>query len=337
MGGPSTRRSLPSLAAFALSGALHGALFGSIILLGRAGYAQHSVSEPSAAVRFVGGTFEIEPLIGSTNADSEGESSNFSPQHTRSVPHAPDAVSPSRADPPPEQPVAPKQPQKASPAPTNPVLAAPPDAPPVPARPAKEPRTQASATEPVRDAGPRDKPTASPEERIAKALREKAAAGVGEAAGATKFGAAGMAATVSPLVKAFTRAVPKATRTDAAWLQLPIGYTGQVTVRLGLDAEGRLVSAVPVEREVPPHFRRLVERTRLLLQAGRFALRPKQMSAGTRVLKLRAEVRQQAARDDDPFAEPHDTYRLGSTQTAPWRAYFTFNSGRHVEIKIEED
>jgi hypothetical protein len=151
------------------------------------------------------------------------------------------------------------------------------------------------------------------------------------------YGESGAAAATTNLTKALTKAIPPATKGDPAWLSLPNGAAGSFTVGFEVDAYGQIVRAEPVEIEVPGVLSRLLARLLILLKGGRFALKAEEVSAGHQLFRIEANIRQEAPSRDRNAIGMH-VARIGAeypTNTTPGRAFFTFNSGRHVELTVE--
>jgi hypothetical protein len=148
------------------------------------------------------------------------------------------------------------------------------------------------------------------------------------------FGAEGLPAGVRRLAVAFTRAVPAATSRDPVWLSLPVGSAGSVRVEIRVNQAGRIVHTQTLEpSSVPEHLTRLLDRTVLLLQQGRFAVSG--VSAGDAEV-FRIDVQVSMKEPTDGF-EAGQVVRLGfdpPDARGRGKAFFTLGSGRHVEAAI---
>ena len=82
------------------------------------------------------------------------------------------------------------------------------------------------------------------------------------------------------LRRAFTRAVPAACQSDAAWAALPQGDAGSVEVAITVDDGGHPTSAEPRGVDPPKILVGLLRRTFPLLQAGTFAIQGGTVGAG---------------------------------------------------------
>lgn len=141
-------------------------------------------------------------------------------------------------------------------------------------------------------------------------------------------------AGVRQLGKAFTRAITAATHQDPIWRGLPAGTQGEVTIRVELDADGRISSTEVEPTPLTGPLSNLVTRTLLLLRAGRFAL-ASGLGAGQETLSVSVQLF-----DEAPSAEaedPNQAHTLGfepPKATAPGRAYFVLGSGRRFEATV---
>jgi hypothetical protein len=148
------------------------------------------------------------------------------------------------------------------------------------------------------------------------------------------FGAEGLPTGVRRLAVAFTRAVPAATSRDPVWLSLPVGSAGSVRVEIRVNEAGRIVHTRTLESSsVPEHLSRLLDRTLLLLQHGRFAVSG--VSAGdAEVFRIDVQV---SMKDPTEGFEAGQVVRLGfdpPDARGRGKAFFTLGSGRHVEAAI---
>lgn len=226
---------------------------------------------------------------------------------------APEPAEPSATEPSPAAPSAITQP---APRPAPPAAEAPlePDA-----KPAPRPRRR----RPVAPAAPAATGAAGGEETA-----------LGPAEPALGGAESELPAGVRHLGKAFTRAITAATHKDPIWRGLPAGSQGEVTVRVELDAEGRISSTEVEPTPLTGPLSNLVTRTLLLLRAGRFAL-ASGLGAGQETLSVSVRLF-----DEAPSAEsedPNQAHTLGfepPKATAPGRAYFVLGSGRRFEATV---
>ncbi|MRG95991.1 hypothetical protein [Polyangium spumosum] len=150
--------------------------------------------------------------------------------------------------------------------------------------------------------------------------------------GGGSFGSAG-ASSVRDLGRAFTRALPMAGGSDAAWGKLPVGKGGSIEVALIVSEEGKITGVEPLAPSPPAHLLKAIKNTTLLLRGGTFALQGSSVTAGKQILKLTVELSDTEA--------PEDTSGAGAFGLAHrWEgkrgvASFTQTSGRHVEITVE--
>lgn len=149
-----------------------------------------------------------------------------------------------------------------------------------------------------------------------------------------QFGAEGLPSGVRRLAIAFTRAVPAATSRDPIWSSLPVGNAGSVRVEVRVNDEGRIVHTETLgPTPAPEHLARLLQRTVLLLQRGRFAVSG--VSAGDLEV-FRIDVKVSMKEPADGF-EAGQVVRLGfepPDANGRGTAFFTLGSGRHVEAAV---
>jgi hypothetical protein len=155
-------------------------------------------------------------------------------------------------------------------------------------------------------------------------------------AGATVRGKnGGMQADGAPsrgFAKAFTRALPAANSADPIWNQLPLGRVGWVRVSVTVDENGAIAESRVWDkpRKPPVHLSRLVDRTLLLLNGGRFALT--HAGAGTETLSVDVTLSERPV-ENGPLALGFEAPAPGS----PGRAYFQLATGRLVEANVSVD
>lgn len=158
----------------------------------------------------------------------------------------------------------------------------------------------------------------------------------GEPAASPSAGTAGADPGVANLAKAFAKAVTAATHKDPTWDELPLGSAGSVRVAVHVDAEGRIERSLVAERdEAPAHLVKLVDRTLLLLRAGRFALSKGEAKAGSETLRIEVTLSSVEAQED--YEDPRHTVAMGFEPPRPGqpgRAYFVHAAGRRFDAKI---
>jgi hypothetical protein len=133
--------------------------------------------------------------------------------------------------------------------------------------------------------------------------------------------------------------MPRAAFSDHNWLRLPLGSAGVVRFKLTLDDNGKL-QAHTVERidgqAAPQYLREVVRKTALMLNAGRFALTDTSGESQEQRFELSASIDHAGGADE--LGEPGDLKQIGRhvepTLGRPGKADFTYNSGRHVTLKI---
>jgi hypothetical protein len=144
---------------------------------------------------------------------------------------------------------------------------------------------------------------------------------------------------MASLAKAFSKAVTAAANRDSTWDALPLGSAGAVRVSITIDDAGRVERTVVAERDsVPDHLVRLVDRTLLLLRAGRFALSSSEATARTETLRVEVTLSQVEPQED--YEDPKHTVAMGFEPPLPGRpgrAWFVHAAGRRFEAKISLD
>lgn len=143
------------------------------------------------------------------------------------------------------------------------------------------------------------------------------------------------------LFAAFLKTLPLAAKSDKTWLDLPPGPAGSVELTLTVDDEYRLAPIEIVElpsAPVPSQLKRALLINRNFLLRGKFALSQdasKEGPGGSQRLRLTARI---SKADPDPQTpEAAGVVRLGLLGGEhPRGAYFTFFSGRHVELLLEK-
>ncbi|HMJ10193.1 MAG TPA: hypothetical protein VK524_02250 [Polyangiaceae bacterium] len=181
---------------------------------------------------------------------------------------------------------------------------------------------------------PGREPVAAPARRPSAPRSEPAAESEAPRASGGDFGSEGLPAGVRRLAVAFTRAVPAATSRDPVWLSLPLGPAGSVRVVIRVNDAGRIVESETLDAaRAPEHLERLLQRTLLLLQSGRFAVSGV-ASGDFEVLRVDVQV---SMKEPTEGFEPGQVVRLGfdpPDARGRGRAFFTLGSGRHVEAAI---
>jgi len=154
--------------------------------------------------------------------------------------------------------------------------------------------------------------------------------------GAESGGTSGEAPGVASLAKAFAKAVAAAAHKDSTWDELPLGPAGSVRVVVHVDDEGRIERSLISDKDrVPAHLVKLVDRTLLLLRAGRFALTRSEAKAGSE--SLRVEVTLSSVEPQEDYEDPKHTVAMGfepPRSERAGRAYFVHAAGRRFDAKI---
>ncbi len=181
-------------------------------------------------------------------------------------------------------------------------------------------------------------PAASPAEPApaAAAVGASASAPGGESAPGGNAGTRGEAAGVANVAKAFAKAMAAASHKDPTWDQLPLGSAGELRVVITIDDEGRIEQSQVSERDLrPAHLVKLVERTLLLMRAGRFALSKADAKSGSETLRIDVTLSAVDAQED--YEDPRHTVAMGfepPRPDRPGRAYFVHAAGRRFDAKI---
>ncbi len=180
-----------------------------------------------------------------------------------------------------------------------------------------------------RQADPKPEPAAGPP----SASRPSAGDGQSDS---PRGGSPGVAPGVANLAKAFTRAITAATHRDAIWDELPLGKVGSFAVVVTLGDDGSITeSELEHRKDVAEHLVRMVDRTLLMLKAGRFALSREGSDSGSESFQI--DVVLSAGTPDEYAENPHDSSNMGfdpPLPDKPGRAYFDHASGRHFEAKV---
>lgn len=164
-------------------------------------------------------------------------------------------------------------------------------------------------------------------------LSASSAGAAGEAP--ARPGTSGSDPGLMSLPKAFAKAVTAATHKDPVWDELPLGSAGQIRVVIRVNDSGKIEETKLDEKPAPPKpLVTLVERTLLLLKAGRFALKA-EGRAGSETLRIEVTLSAVAAEED--YEDPRHTVAMGFEPPAPGRAgrsYFVHAAGRRFDAKI---
>jgi outer membrane biosynthesis protein TonB len=205
-----------------------------------------------------------------------------------------------------------------------------PDLPPVPS-PTRAgtsvPRPLASSPSTPASAPPR--PRRRPRSEVPAGERSSSSAAGASAApggGAGSFGAEG-AASLRDLGRAFTRAIAPASDSDPVWASVALGDAGKIEVAVHVDGSGHIASAEPRGVDPPRALVSLLRRTFVMLQAGTFAVRGREIAEGTEILALHAVVREARTEDHQDGVE----YEGGRGKSEFTQAA----SGRHVEVTVK--
>lgn len=118
---------------------------------------------------------------------------------------------------------------------------------------------------------------------------------------------------------------------------MPLGPAGTLEVTLEVDEAGKIAGAKPTDAaRAPQHLVRLVERTLLLLRAGRFSLSSADTNAGSETFRLEATIDQVEASpaEDRSNAGPYALGFQAPRPGVPGHATFTLQSGRRITIAV---
>ena len=292
------------------------------------------IQEPTSALRLTGGTFDVEAFEESAGSPQEAESSvastgnegrpdqeSFSP-----APKPPD--SPSSADDPPPKAAPEISAQTERPPPA--AAPSPPTTPPPAAAPS--PPTTPPPPTPSRPVDPFDLDL--PGSAAPNPGGQGAPPSIQSPGGS--YGEESKATPVVDLHAAFLKTLPLAAKTDSTWNDLPLGPAGSIIIKLTIDSSLKLTPVTIMdtpEQPAPDYLKRMALKNRDWLHTQRFSIGP-QSQAGTQLLRISATVTQKSPDADTPDAT--GTQALGTRGGAqPTGAYFTYFSGRHVELRVE--
>ena len=103
-----------------------------------------------------------------------------------------------------------------------------------------------------------------------------------------------------------------------------------------IDDEGRIAdSQVGHRDERPAHLVKLVERTLLLMRAGRFALSKAEAKSGSETLRI--DVTLSSVEPQEDYEDPRHTVAMGfepPRADRAGRAYFVHAAGRRFDARI---
>jgi len=311
----------------ALSGAMHGALVLALTL---------PINEPKrpvalSALRFSGATFDIEALDPSAGAplrnlpadlvepepasspSPEGPPEPEETEHDSIAAAEEDQASSEESADPIKTPSAEKTKlTKGEDQPKNASETTKPRAKPLPAN---APNTAGS-------------PPADPQHGTSTSASSQAPSGA-------SFGQEGAPAGTVDLLAAYLKTLPLAGKLDSTWTRLPLGQAGTIELSLRIDEQFHLAPVVVHESPdlpAPLHLKKMAMKNRAWLLHGTFALKS-QSAKGTQRLRLSAVISEKEADADTPDAP--GTRALGTRGgQSPTGAYFTYFSGRHVELTL---
>ncbi|MDC3959380.1 hypothetical protein [Polyangium jinanense] len=179
---------------------------------------------------------------------------------------------------------------------------------------------------------PRTKTTPPVSNNTSPGSGDKDPPGESSPGGGGSFGSAG-ASSVRDLGRAFTRALPMASGSDAAWGKLPVGSGGSIEVAMIISDEGKITGVEPLAPNPPAHLLKAAKNTMALLRGGTFALQGSSVTAGKQILRLSVELSDTEAPEDPSGAGAFGLAHRWEGKRGV--ASFTQTSGRHVEIKVE--
>ncbi len=157
------------------------------------------------------------------------------------------------------------------------------------------------------------------------------------ASSAGPYGVEGKREALSQLRRAFIKTLPLAAKLDPIWLSLKSGDLGSFVLRLSLDEHGRLETVEAIEGEAHPALLRAAVKNRVFLGSRRFLIGASS-KGGTLDLRLGGAV---SSRDPSAAGAENNVVALGvridprNRNAEPKGAYFTFDSGLHVELRIQ--
>jgi hypothetical protein len=151
-------------------------------------------------------------------------------------------------------------------------------------------------------------------------------------------GASTEATQVRDLSKAFTRVLPLLGRADPFWFTAPLGELGSVRVRLDLAPGGELSALEIIEPKEPtPEWRGFMERARLMLRRGFFALPADHGDARSLVFHLHAKAFTGELTYPEHVPDSIMSQRYEPLQERAGKAVFSYASGRVVEIDVLQE
>ncbi|MDI1432558.1 hypothetical protein [Polyangium sorediatum] len=281
------------------------------------------------------GSAPAEPPAPAPAPAAPNEPPAAAPNEPAEPPPPPPKVDPPKpkADPPkPKEPKEPKEPKKD---PDEPV---PPSHEPVPPSEERSPSSgerspSSGERSPVsKNTPPRTKTTPPVSKDTSPSSGDQNPPGGSSPGGGGSFGAEG-ASSVRDLGRAFTRALPMASGSDATWGKLPVGGGGSIEVAMIISEEGKITGVEPLAPNPPAHLLKAAKNTMALLRGGTFALQGGSVTAGKQILRLSVELS-----DTDAPEDPSGAGAFGLAHRWEGKrgvASFTQTSGRHVEITVE--
>ena len=335
-------------AAMGLSVGLHAALGLALI--------QHPLppanQEPTSALRLTGGTFDVEAFEESAGSPQEAQSRVASPDTQGRA--TPESIS--AAHDPPGPPLAPAEtppsneglvvdaslPENAPLPLDNPPRTSAPRVP-TPTEHTQPPSTPVPESAPAPATAPSSATPSPPVDPFDLDLPGSAAPSRGvqgappsiQSPGGS-YGEESAATPVVDLHAAFLKTLPLAAKTDSTWSQLPLGPAGSIIIKLTIDSSLKLAPIAIMdtpEQPAPDYLKRMAVKNRDWLHTQRFSIGP-QSQAGTQLLRITATITQKSPDADTP--EATGTQALGTRGgVQPTGAYFTYFSGRHVELRVE--
>lgn len=165
--------------------------------------------------------------------------------------------------------------------------------------------------------------------------------------GSAAYGREGTALGKVRLLSAFAKTLPLAAKLFRGWTSAPLGVRSSILVELLVAGDGRLERVSVVHGDARSLLAQTAVKNEDFLRAGRFALREEGAGRLLVSLSVVVEARPPAAlpaldMEDALDGTAEEIVALGQrldparATLAPTGVYFTYGSGRHVEISIED-
>lgn len=201
--------------------------------------------------------------------------------------------------------------------------------------PTEKPRPAVAAAKPKQPSPP-SPPKRSPSSLAADTQPKPPSAGRAEVGGSS-YGAEGAAAGRLSLLRSFIKILPLAAKLLPGWLDADLGSQAKVLAELRVSGEGELISIEILKGDKSQLVAQSIRRSQVFLRSGRFVGAAGMVN--TLLVSVRGTISMKPSNEDPDAAGK--VIALGQrTDPAhpaapPTGAYFTFGSGRHVELEVE--